>query len=373
MRANAVFRNLVAECGIVLNDIEVPGQKAAAEHAVPVTAEGFEIAGASTPNLDATAASRQELLRYGYATNKIFLGEQYVRLGDGKTLAVCNTTKSIAKLQGAIGRFDERQEHTPRTVCAAISLAFWMADTLGMHIRQGFALQRFYSNMARHAAARGWDAVLPFVSDGAIALLRDLARTLTRNEPVALSSFALAPASPDVGDYDVVAFVDASATGWGAVVSSPLAAITEQLGGVAVLSQRWAQAVNDSATAEPIGVTRLLEEIRRMFGADLRVAVVTDHLSLVTAQRRGWSGHGGFGHAYALNHAYEVAYDGDFRAVQFWHIPGEFNPADAPSRTARTASISWSSVEPFVLPALGELFHPFVGCCRDPARSTFQC
>jgi hypothetical protein len=131
------------------------------------------------------------------------------------------------------------------------------------------------------------------------------------------------------------------------------------------LRQRWPGYIRHSAWAEPLAVTRVLQWLRRANKGPLRVAVVTDHAALESGQRRWFSGNGGFSHSHHLNEAYKTAY-ADGWEVEFFHINGEENPADGPSRdvlASRQLDVVNADVQ---LPSLRKLRHSHRTCQRMP-------
>lgn len=357
--ANAAFRGLCAECGLQLNDLERP--------------DGFAFDDEGDLSLFALTEDASRLLQFGLAANKTFLGELYVSLPGGP--AVKNCPSHLEKMHRAVSRFDVPGEsHTCRTVCSALSLGVWLADTVDIHIRTVFPLQRAFCGLGKHAALHGWDSPLPYVSPVIVRGLRALDSTLQRNTPVLLKDFCLGTDAHCTAGFDAVLTIDASASGWGAYVQFV------DSGRVIMISQRWASGCfsasgsstqldfDHSATAEPTAVvyavrwlTNFCREQKIYIG---NLAIVTDHEPIVTAQRRTWSGNGGYGHGWPLNECFLAAYAQPYR-VQFFWIAGHLNPADGPSRTATTKDVVVRESAGVILPDVGTLWFPYPGSGRE--------
>ena len=96
----------------------------------------------------------------------------------------------------------------------------------------------------------------------------------------------------------------------------------------------------------PIAAKEILHWLRYEMGCLGRIAVVTDHIAMVTAQRRPISGNGGFSLAYHLNNFF-IAYgrDGSLHGDVF-HVEGKSNPTDSLSRSnflGQRRSVLWST------------------------------
>ena len=106
-------------------------------------------------------------------------------------------------------------------------------------------------------------------------------------------------------------------------------------------------------------VRRALRWAKEQVGGAARIAVVTDHMAIVTAQRRWYSSHGGFATGFHLNGCFEEAYSGC--STEFFYVHGELNIADAPSRQTgldaglrvRAANVNF--------PTLHHFSHPYSG------------
>jgi len=253
-----------------------------------------------------------------------------------------------------------------------VSLILFASHTMAMNPAKLYVLLKAYR--AVYIAVAGglqWDDPVPHVSPRVAEVLYGVSGELQRNAYAYI--IPPIPASYDENDYDYVIFTDASVGGWGAVLSDVRAqtmrSIQKRWDDEIVLgadqfagppqqrvsgpqeedaghddqgqysANRWAQRrfqQKYSAHAEPRAVLeclKLLDETGRLPNGS-RVALVTDHVAIVLAQRKS-NGYGGIGRGGSLNLLYEWVYNAMFErgiVVQFFYVPGPQNPADTLSR-----------------------------------------
>eukprot|EP00760_Papus_ankaliazontas_P016007 PhM_4_TR16751/c0_g1_i3/m.26827 len=254
--------------------------------AVSIFLERCRLFGATLNDTDTLPSSPSEILRQGRMTierEETFLGEVYT---NGK---VRNTSANVAKLGKAFARLqaalmDDTIIVSRRHIAALIGLTNFLAHTVGVPPRDLFDIVRMYSRVA--AMPSCWDQPLK-VTPHMVTTIGQAIGPLLANEPTTPPPLPSAP-SYNNKDYDVIAIVDASATGFGAFVLIN-GDIMEVKGG-------WRTSIRHSAWAEPIGALEIVRWIRSKSAG--RIALVTDHSALAKGQRRPISGNGGFSHAF---------------------------------------------------------------------------
>ena len=315
-----------AACSADLNDLSIDGGKIP----IPDTDEGILAVGAQ--------------LGVGPAS---FLGEEYVHR------KVRNQASKVKKADAAYARLQRACEDsgvvvTRRQMASFIGLCVWMAATIGVHLRDHWEVLRLFSRLSQQAGS--WEAhfsVTPAVLDA----LTPLYATLAANEPVIPSCPPLP--SVDSDDYEAVAIVDASGTGYGAFVRLRCGRVFEVRGG-------WYGHLQHSAWAEPIGGLKIVEWLRERLPAGARVALVTDHSAMCYGQQRPASGNGGFSLAYHLNTFFQALYAFSPAAAVFF-VEGARNVADAPSRATRLGSPQLvMELYDFAFPPLSDFHHPYL-------------
>ena len=210
---------------------------------------------------------------------------------------------------------------------SCLALVLWLRHTVDAHLCVDFSLLRSYSRLAVLAAHRGWDCPLSFLDPRLASTLRDHVAQLCANRPVPLPS-----RDPDWSDdsaqYDAIVTCDASAVAWAAQIFFP-ASRTALL-----LRQDWVgkgvHVYRHSTVAEPSAALRALQWLEQQYPLMRRIALITDHMSIVSGQQRPDSHLGGFSANPFLNALFQHMHGGSIRA---WHIPGDQNPVDAASRT----------------------------------------
>jgi len=253
----------------------------------------------------------------------VFLGEAYkqqrVQVGD----------KSIIKLRLAHARImDPTTILTRRQFAAVMGLLIFCAHTLDVGMWRFFSLFRTYSRLVSSSAAPANDVMWDEPVRLAPTALADMAQAvglLTANSAVPLRPL-LAPGTCN-DDYDTIVIVDASCAGWGAYVSIH--------GRVTRLRAGWRTETAHSAHSEPMAAIAALQWARRHGGTG-HTAVVSDHRALALAQRRWWSGYGGFSAAHRLNDFFSELYGTgplDVLRLDVFFVEGTKNIADGPSRS----------------------------------------
>ena len=249
-----------------------------------------------------------------------------------------------------------------------MALAFWMLHTVDIHLCELHELLSSYARLSQRAIHHGWDAPLQYVDPRLLFKISEVVSILLKNEPSPLPEEPTEPAT-DVDEYEIVVTTDASALGWAAIV------VVVATGQCILLQGSWRRSTGErwdlSTVAEPAAAAMALGWIqehlpmaRRTEQRPYPVALITDHAAIVTGQPRWWNHHGGFsGNIYLNNLFRKMLHMG----VQAWHIPGELNVADGPSRAPpNTGGSSIAATEVHGLRAvpvpLSALAHPFVGC-----------
>lgn len=270
----------------------------------------------------------------------VFLGEEYSPW-NGTERLVRNSVKTVAKLRLAL-RIDS---HTHRSFASLVSLIMFALHTTQLNPARVFTLLRAYRGVYRQVA-RGfdWDEPMQYLDEKVKQVLHTVGSNLCENPWWGIAEERY-PSYRD-SDYDVVCFTDASASGWGAVVTWVTPNVTKTFQqrwthDLLPIGQRSSQSPHQqfnarrSAHAEPRGAQVLLRElVKHGLPNGSRVALVTDHFPIVLAQR-GLNGYGGIGRGYALNRLFEYTYDLLFERniqVTFFYLAGECNPADELSR-----------------------------------------
>jgi hypothetical protein len=227
----------------------------------------------------------------------------------------------------------------------------WMAHTIELPLREHYSVMRLFGRL--QDGAKGdtrWDLPVAVTK----AMLDDLAPMvgkLLTNAPVKPSAFPLPPPEQLFAEssYDAIAIVDASATGFGAIVRFVASGETVEI------RSGWEEHIAHSAWAEPRGATEIVRLLRSR--GMRRIAVVSDHVALAQGQRKPLSGNNGFSRSFWLNEFYRALYDGGDGEVFF--VEGQLNLADTPSRNTMLGDRRWH-VAPYsgMFPSLHNFFHP---------------
>lgn len=287
-------------------------------------------------------ASDDDLLSQASAPN-VFLGEVYA--WDGHERWVRNSNKTIAKMTLAM----RAENFSCRTFVSLISLILYAIHTTGINPAGAYHLLRAYRGVYRTVTAGvDWDSSLRYLDPKVHSKMVELGHRLVANDWWRIAD-VIAP-TYDNDYYDYIAVTDASYGGWGAYVRR------KDDGSVTAYQQKWERGeietqpayqpekvrsagffdAQHSAHAEPRAAQLLLRQLVREGMPDhSRVALVTDHIAIVHAQRRT-NGFGGIGRGYTLNKLFEYVHDLLFHhdiQVTFFHLSGKVNPADTISRT----------------------------------------
>lgn len=277
-------------------------------------------------------------------SDSVFLGEEYHWTGNVRV--VRNSEKTLAKLELALGK----TEFSCRSFVSLVSLIMFALHTTRLNPAEAFPLLRAYRGVYRQVQrGRDWDDPVPYIAPQVLDALQNTGKQLLLNPWWQIAPPILV--SYDDADYDLICFVDASSSGWGALVK-------DKNGKTIALQQRWIHDVRPrgspagdgtrdiftarfSAHAEPRAISVMLKHlITKGTIQASRIAVVTDHYPIVLAQRRA-NGFGGIGRGYALNKLYELTnnlFNKDGIQVTFFFIAGRTNPADTWSRNFGEAS-----------------------------------
>lgn len=291
--------------------------------------------------------SDKALLEMACGSN-VFLGEEFV--WNGSERLVRNSVKTVAKLTLSLAA----TRFTHRTFASVVSLILFALHTTRLNPARAYQLLRAYRGIYRLVTrGRDWDEELEVLNPAVRSNMDSIGAQLIKNEWCTIAP-ERTPTYNDC-DYSAVVCTDASAAGWGAIVTRPGAG--DQ---TATYQQRWVNDIhpterrttaqmdedNDShdagffnphhsAHAEPRGAQLALRALLREGVADgARIALITDHEPIVIAQRK-LNGYGGIGRGYALNRLYEYVHDlWHTRGIEvtFFYLSGLLNPADTISR-----------------------------------------
>lgn len=275
------------------------------------------------------------------------LGEQLTLSKGHIFVGICenhrnNLTEVKSRLEQADRPFSRRQ------LAAAFGLAYYCGSIfdsdVSLRLCANFDLLRAYSNF--FAEPTGWDTIA--TAPTLRQLLALYIADVLRHDPMPSPSAPTAPpAYPTLSHFDAICVVDACSSGWAAYV------ITAST--CCLVQQSFERVMKYSAHAEPLAASKALAWIKATIPAVRRVALVSDHAALASAQRRPGGG-GGHSNAFFLNSALAAAYQ-KFDDCQIYHIPGEANPADLPSRSTDSLSLI-ARPATFSLPPDG-ITHPY--------------
>lgn len=130
----------------------------------------------------------------------------------------------------------------------------------------------------------------------------------------------------------------------------------------------WQKRMQDSAWAEPRAAVAALEWIQTHLKGRTSIALVSDHRSIATGQRRWFSFFGGSGASYYLNHLYEVFYDSPYER-EIYYVEGPMNIADKASRSSRLRQpLRWNKAD-VIFPSLAHYEHPYAS---KPKREPYN-
>lgn len=194
-------------------------------------------------------------------------------------------------------------------LASAVGLLTWCASILRFNWTSVWHLLRKYAISMTTWKPR--EKVM--LSRAEFAELQVLLAFCEQNAPVEIAESAC----PQI---DTLVVTDASSMGWGAIINHGAEGNDPK-----IVSERWAEEVQSSVTAEPEAAWRALQLISKKVPSAKHVMLLTDHLPLVFANRKGraiaWSYNGFIARALSLPFKVSVGF-----------IPGHKNPADAPSR-----------------------------------------
>ena len=346
LTAVRMFLDRCERAGVVLNDVEWPVDDRQVEKR-PIQ-----------------SMSDEDWVLLSQADHKVFLGEQYNRT------SVRNAPRTVDKLRDAYALFlDAAAGRVPkysyRNLVSLMGLTFWMLHTLDVHLVDLYETLRSYARLSTRAGHDGWDTPLQYISESIQRNLEPLVALLLDNDWCILPEEPTMPSQKEA-DYDVIITIDASHIAWAALVFFP------HSGTEVCLKQGWWGNIHFSAStvAEPSAISRCLTWLMgpgserlpphlRNNPQLIKTAVITDHQAVVTGQRRWWSGNGGFSDNPFLNEALSLLHQ--CNAVAF-HIPGDKNPADGPSRcfSGPDISVTVTSGQVALPTPLSELSNPYI-------------
>jgi hypothetical protein len=277
---------------------------------------------------------------------------------------VRSSVKHITNLTQAHAILQAEPMTTRRRFAAIVGLIIFMSHTTNIGIWRFFSLQRAYARLTSPSSPEIgdvlWDAPLQLVQ----TVRADLAQVvglILANKPAPIRP--LRPPGRTNADYDTIAIVDASGTGYAFYVMCRAGAFLVTCG--------WPSAVAHSTKAEPRSATEALRWIASI--CDLgHTAMVSDHEALATGQRRWWSGHGGFSPAFFLNDFYLEFYgtvDLSTWRRDVFHVEGDKNIVDGPSRSVAIGEPLRVRPANIVFPDVSSYRHPYAG---HPPRDAWQ-
>lgn len=276
---------------------------------------------ATLKNFNATV-SDEELIRQGAIKAGLytFLGEEYITVD--RVRSVRNTKKCIENLGLALERL-RSGESTRRQCASLVGLIVYMTHTIAIRPSALFRLLRFFRAICRgtDGALNFWDQIVP-VSSSVRFYIEALSEELLRNKAVPITP--IRPPSSDVQDYGVAIIVDASLSGWGALIWVKGGKIFE-------ISCGWPAEMQHSAHAEPCAALAAVKWTKAK-GFMGPVALVTDHQSVVTGQSNWSTGFGGYSSSFYLNEFYDLFHEDPNNQV--FYVNGPCNPADPLSRNS---------------------------------------
>lgn len=345
------------------------GEEMAFLKAVRTVVHRIELANLKTspPRDVLNSASDAELLDLA-RENNTFLGEEY--RWDGSERRIRNSVKTIAKLGLAL----QARAFSHRSFVSLVSLMLYAIHTTQLNPAGAFQLLRAYRAVYRLVTqGRSWDSLLTYLDPKVYDRMQELGQQLLVNSWWTISEPSKVTYVDE--DYDCIVYTDASFAGWGAIAHK------KGEDGCVTYQQRWERGrgfpaippthsqhlfhAQHSAHAEPKAAQMSLRQlIMDGLPDDSNVALVTDHLPIVHAQRRS-NGFGGIGRGYSLNRLFEFVYDlGHTRGIKvnFFHISGPCNPADTLSRVfgveANNRTVSKGSAPSTLLPSLQCTYSP---------------
>ena len=221
-------------------------------------------------------------------------------------------------------------------------------------LRNHFELVRLFSRLAQAARLDRWDepvTVLPHM----VSVIGAIVGPLLLNTPIRPTEIpAIQEDSLQNKFFDAVVVVDASASGFGALVQ------LQPSGEVLECRRGWANRVPYSAWAEPMAATEIVTWLRLTHPGVKKIAVVSDHGALPLGQRRPLSGNGAFSHAYHLNEFFRILY-AEGSDHQVLSVPGALNIADGPSRDTNVGDTTWRvrTLTGYLFPSLHTFHHPY--------------
>jgi len=246
---------------------------------------------------------------------------------DLKNRQMSLTEKTLKKIRT---NWEARSEWTLRHLAAHFSLLFWATRIIKLQVCEKFNAMKTYRWLAQkiqQAADKGnspsSQADLDAIWETKAKLPKTALRELETWTHEALHNI---PATIVKHPMEHTIFVDASRYKWGAVCWD------HNTNEVAIISRRWdrttqQQGMEHSTKAEPLALTRALRTYLEGKPQRTTVRVYTDSITAKAAHSKGYAAD------YMINSAVRtIKRTLPEVQLEIFHIKGEDNPADAPSR-----------------------------------------
>ena len=238
---------------------------------------------------------------------------------------------------------------TIRNMAAHYSLLFWATRIIKLNVAEKFNAMKAYRWLAQQIQAVTQQSELDGIWDCQAKLPKAALRELKIWTKEALQN---APASIAEQPVEHTIFVDASKYKWGAVCWD------HRTNEIAIIAKRWDSAtqkrgMEHSTKAEPLAVTRAVRTYMEGKDKITAIRVFTDSITARAAHKKGYAAD------YMINSAVRtLKRELPNVVLHLFHIKGEQNPADAPSRGKRIRT--WNT---------GELAELANGCGAEVAQA----
>ena len=224
---------------------------------------------------------------------------------------------------------------TWRRFAAHVGLLFWAWGIIDLPMPDFFPLLRFVSEMGKHLTEHEdkWDETA-IIWPSVASTIDQWTKRVIDNAP---------RAARKATQIEWTVACDASAWGWGYV------AVNNNSGAVQACNAQWTTAQKfkaqgkhrHSTYAEPEGILNSLCHLLKFTGNEPvrpRVRLGTDSSVAQASFTRGFNTH-----SYDINECLRRIHDkfGARADIEYVHIPGHLNPADAVSRGADASKVNW--------------------------------
>jgi hypothetical protein len=243
------------------------------------------------------------------------LGEHYVCGPRGSRSCTASCMDKIAAVKATVLQQTDGLVSC-RAMAAVFGIAFFASATLATKLCLFRPAYLAFAHLCKHAQTEGWTSTAPRMDPLALNSTWSWLEQLSNNTPQ--------PLEQDLA-YDTCIFVDASAWGYGAVVSS-------EAGSTSFISQQWTAGdyarlpLHHSTSAEPEAALRVLLQTVDPT-RQTSVLLYTDHSALVYAGKRG------YGRAPQYNEVLRRASELlPLCTIRWEFVAGLDNPADPYSR-----------------------------------------